>query len=68
MFQNTPAASAGLTPGDVITAVNGTTITSSQGLTNFLATEHPGQKLTVKYIDTNGNSQVTTVTLGELAR
>ena len=43
VFQNTPAASAGLTQGDVITAVNGTTITSSQGLTNFLATDTPAR-------------------------
>jgi S1-C subfamily serine protease len=68
VYPNTPAATAGLTGGDVITAVNGTAISSSTALTNYLAAEHPGQKLTIKFINGNGNSQVTTLTLGELAR
>ncbi|MCW2929257.1 MAG: serine protease [Actinomycetia bacterium] len=68
VYQNTPATSAGLTEGDVITAVNGTTISSPTALTNFLAAEHPGEKLTVKFVDANGATKVTTVTLGELAR
>jgi S1-C subfamily serine protease len=68
VYQNTPAATAGLTEGDVITNVNGTAITSANALTNFLASEHPGNKLTVRYIDVNGSTQTTTVTLGELAR
>ncbi len=68
VFPNTPAASAGLTQGDVITAVNGTTISSSTGLTTYLAAKHPGDKLTVTFIDANGSTQSTTVTLGSLAR
>jgi len=68
VYPNTPAATAGLLEGDVITAVNGTAITSANALTNFLASEHPGDKLTVKFVNANGSTQTTTVTLGELAR
>jgi S1-C subfamily serine protease len=68
VYPNTPAATAGLIQGDVITAVNGTSISSASGLTTYLAAKHPGDKLTVTFIDANGNSQTTSVTLGELAR
>jgi S1-C subfamily serine protease len=68
VFPNTPAATAGLVQGDVITAVNGTAISSSTGLTHYLEGKHPGDKLTVTFIGPNGNSQTTSVTLGELAR
>jgi S1-C subfamily serine protease len=68
VYPNTPAATAGLVPGDVITAVNGTAISSSNALTNYLEGKHPGDKLTVRFIDGNGSTQTTAVTLGELAR
>jgi len=68
VYPRTPADDAGLVGGDVITAVNGTTIASSDNLTTALANKHPGDKLTIKFIDQHGSAQSTTLTLGQLAR
>jgi S1-C subfamily serine protease len=68
VYPRTPAASAGLASGDVITAVNGTTISSSDNLTTALANKRPGDKLTIKFVDVNGSPQSTTLTLGQLAK
>jgi 2-alkenal reductase len=59
-----PAAKAGLQPGDVITALDGTKITSENPLINELFTHQPGDKVTLT-IERNGSSQKLTVTLGE---
>ena len=42
-----PAAGAGLTPGDVITAINGQPVNSATALTNILDQHHPGDHVTV---------------------
>jgi S1-C subfamily serine protease len=68
VYPGTAAASAGLAQGDVITAVNGTTIASSSTLTSALSSKHPGDRLTIKFLDANGNSQATVLTLGSLAK
>jgi S1-C subfamily serine protease len=68
VYPRTPADNAGLATGDVITAVNGTTIASSDNLTTALANKHPGDKLTIKFFDRNGSPQSTTLTLGQLAK
>jgi S1-C subfamily serine protease len=59
-----PAASAGLTAGDVITAINGRTVSSPSALTSLILTKKPGAKITVTYTDQSAASHVTTVTLG----
>ena len=59
-----PAASAGLTAGDVITAINGRTVSSPSTITSLLLTKKPGAKITVTYNDQAGTSHVTTITLG----
>ena len=59
-----PGASAGLTAGDVITAINGQTVSSPSRITSLILTKKPGAKITVAYTDQSGTSQVTTVTLG----
>jgi S1-C subfamily serine protease len=59
-----PAASAGLTAGDVITAINGKSVSSPSTITSLILTKKPGAKITVTYTDQLGTSQVTTVTLG----
>jgi S1-C subfamily serine protease len=59
-----PAASAGLTAGDVITAINGHTVSSPSTITSLILTEKPGAKITVTYTNQSGTSHVTTVTLG----
>jgi len=52
----------------VITAVNGQTVTSSDGLTSLMAGDHPGDTLTITYVDTSGARHQTNVTLSEMAK
>lgn len=59
-----PAASAGLTAGEVVTAINGHTVSSPSAITSLILTKKPGVKITVTYTDQSGTSHVTTVTLG----
>jgi S1-C subfamily serine protease len=66
VYPGTPAASAGLQQGDVITAVNGVSITNENALNNYLFSKHPGDKLAITYTDPNGATQHTTLTLGTL--
>ena len=61
-----PATKAGIQQGDVITKVNGTTISNAQDLLNILASEKPGDSITVT-LDRNGSTLTVTVTLAELA-
>jgi S1-C subfamily serine protease len=60
----TPAAAAGLTEGDVITALNGTAVTSGTQISQALVPLHPGNKVSVTWTDTSGQSHTTTLTLG----
>ena len=60
----TPAAQAGLTDGDVITAINGTSVTSGTQISQALIPLHPGDKISVTWTDTSGQSHTTTLTLG----
>jgi S1-C subfamily serine protease len=60
----TPAAAAGLTEGDVITAINGTAVTTGTQISEGLIPLHPGTKVTVTWTDTSGQSHTTTLTLG----
>ena len=59
----TPASAAGLISGDVITSVDGQKISSFNGLSNIMAVTHPGTKLSVVYLDSNGARHTTTITL-----
>jgi S1-C subfamily serine protease len=59
-----PAASAGLSAGDVITAVDGRTITSPATVSSLIVTMKPGAKITVTYADQDGGRHVVRVTLG----
>jgi S1-C subfamily serine protease len=66
--QGAPAAASGLAGGDVITSVNGSTVSSADGLTTLMADSKPGSQLTVVYVDENGARHTTTVTLTGWAR
>jgi S1-C subfamily serine protease len=68
VYPGTPAQASGLTGGDVITSVNGQTVTSSDGLTSLMAGDHPGDQLSVGYVDASGARHQTSVTLSEMAR
>jgi len=59
-----PADSAGLSAGDVITRIDGRTISSPTTVRNLLLTKKPGTNVSVTYVDQFGTSQMTTVTLG----
>jgi S1-C subfamily serine protease len=60
----TPAAAAGLGAGDVITALNGTAVTTGTQISQALIPLHPGDKVTVTWTDTSDQSHTTTLTLG----
>ena len=60
---NTAAEQAGLTAGDVITAVNGTAIDSPAALSTALAGLHPGDSVTLAWTDQTGAAQTATGSL-----
>jgi S1-C subfamily serine protease len=68
VYPGTPAQAGGLTSGDVITSVNGQTVASSDGLTSLMAGDHPGDQLSISYVDANGARHQTSVTLSEMAK
>ncbi len=60
---NGPAQEAGLAGGDVITSFGGTTISSANDLTNAIGAYHPGDKVTVGWTDSSGQTHTATVQL-----
>src|SRR5215475_1164087 len=63
VIDGSPAAGAGLAAGDVITAVNGTSVGSASDLHNALANDKPGSKVTITWTDTSGQSHSASITL-----
>ena len=63
VVSGSPAAEAGLTAGDVITAVDGTTVGSATELTELIAAHHPGDKVTLGWTGTSGAAHAKTVVL-----
>ena len=63
VIANTPAADAGIAAGDTITSLNGTAVTTPDGLSAVLDRTHGGDRVTVGWTDTSGNAQQATVTL-----
>ena len=63
VVSGTPAAQTGLAAGDVITSVDGQTVTSPKGLQAALEQHHPGDSVTVGWTDQAGQSHTATVTL-----
>ena len=59
----TPAANAGLGEGDVVTSLNGQTVSSSTDIQNILGGLHPGDKVSIGWTDASGQSHTATVTL-----
>jgi S1-C subfamily serine protease len=58
-----PAARAGIAAGDVVTAVDGHSVTSASSLKSTLSGAKPGQQVTVTWTDQAGTSHSATVTL-----
>jgi S1-C subfamily serine protease len=68
VYPNSPAASAGLVSGDVITSVNGAAISSANALTALTSGSHPGDQFAINYVDQYGTKHSTTATLTEWAK
>jgi S1-C subfamily serine protease len=58
-----PAASAGLAEGDTITSVGGQSVSSATDISQILVKYHPGDKISISWVDQSGQSQTATVTL-----
>lgn len=58
-----PAAQAGLTEGDIITAVDGQPVTSPDSLTSVMLGEAPGTTVPVQYLDPSGLQHTVSVQL-----
>ncbi len=58
-----PAANAGLTQGDTITAIGGQSVNSAEDVAHSLVKYHPGNSISVTWVDQSGQSHTTTVTL-----
>jgi S1-C subfamily serine protease len=67
-YSGTPAASSGLVPGDVITVVDGHTVSNEAGLTKITNATHPNDKITITYVDANGTKHTTSFSLLEIAK
>ncbi|MFZ2058681.1 MAG: trypsin-like peptidase domain-containing protein [Acidimicrobiales bacterium] len=59
----TPAASAGLAAGDVITSLGGKTVGSAPALTSLMQSHHPGDRVHVNWTDSKGRRHGTTLQL-----
>jgi len=62
-LSGTPAASAGITRGSVITKVGGSSVTSADTLGTAVKSHKPGDRVSVAWVNTSG-SHTATVTLG----
>lgn len=64
VIDGTPAAAAGLAAGDVVTAVDGAAVSSSDELAAVLATHRPGDEVTITWVSgSTGATSSATVTL-----
>ncbi|MFN2451826.1 MAG: S1C family serine protease [Candidatus Dormibacteria bacterium] len=61
-----PAAKAGLSAGDLLTAVNGQTVDSTDKLNELLAALKPGDRATLSVTRADGSTTTLQVTLGQL--
>ena len=59
-----PAAQAGLTTGDVITALDGQSVDSATAISSILVGHQPGDKVQISWTDSSGQSHTATVDLG----
>ncbi len=64
VLDGSAAQQAGLAAGDTITAVNGQAISSASGLSTAMAAFKPGDKVSITWVDSSGQSHSATVTLG----
>jgi S1-C subfamily serine protease len=58
-----PAEQGGLGRGDMIVALDGITVDSPTTLTNLLVRHHPGDQVTLQWVDSSGQQRTATVGL-----
>jgi S1-C subfamily serine protease len=58
-----PAATAGLAEGDEITALGGQSVSTAEDISQTLVKYHPGEEISVTWINSDGQSQTSTLTL-----
>jgi S1-C subfamily serine protease len=63
VYSGTPAQSIGLRSGDVITALDGSPITSALELRQALTRRRPGERVSVQWTDRGGRQHTVQVTL-----
>ena len=63
VITSSPAQEGGLAQGDTITSVNGQSVTTPSALTKLLEPFHPGDKVTIGYTNSSGNSETASVQL-----
>jgi S1-C subfamily serine protease len=63
VYEDTPAAEAGLAAGDTITAIGSTPITDGNSLSEAISDHEPGDTVSLTWTDANGQSHTTEVTL-----
>jgi S1-C subfamily serine protease len=59
-----PAAQAGLAAGDEITSLGGQSVTSQSQIQSVLEAHHPGDKISISWVDSYGQAQTATIVLG----
>jgi len=59
-----PAATAGLTPGEVVTKIEDQVIESGNALVATVQSRAPGASVTLVFTDTSGNRRTVEVNLG----
>jgi S1-C subfamily serine protease len=62
-FPGTPAAQAGVTAGDTVTALGGTPVRTAKGLRRAVTAYSPGDRVTLTWTDVAGASHTATLTL-----
>ncbi len=59
----TPAANAGIAEGDTVTALDGKSVSTGTDVQDILIGHHPGDKVSITWVDTAGQSHTATLTL-----
>ncbi len=62
-ISGSPAANAGLTAGDEITSLGGQQVASAEDVAHVLVSYHPGDSISVTWLDQSGQSHTATLTL-----
>jgi S1-C subfamily serine protease len=65
VYDGTPAADAGISAGDTITEVDGTSVTTADQLHSLIAAHSPGDGVRLTWTDSSGSSHSATITLDQ---